>query len=98
VLPPPPLLSVLMYRGSSDSNHYSIPSLRPVESHVIPEKAGIRFAQVDPRFRGGDDVYDFHFNAWAASSCAPRMPPAFISVSGPKVHGTLNARKHNFLP
>jgi len=36
-------------------------SLRSVESQVIPAKAGIHFAEVDPRFRGGDDGYDFHF-------------------------------------
>ena len=48
-----------------------------VESHVIPAtrrpkalgrraKAAIHFAQMDPRFRGGDDGYDIHFYAWAA--------------------------------
>jgi hypothetical protein len=31
------------------------PSLRSVESHVIPAKAGIQFLpDMDPRFRGGD--------------------------------------------
>jgi hypothetical protein len=34
-------------------------SLRSVESHVIPADAGIHFAEVDPRFRGGDDGHDF---------------------------------------
>jgi len=30
-------------------------SLRCLEGQVIPAKAGIRFAKMDPRFRGGDD-------------------------------------------
>jgi hypothetical protein len=30
-------------------------SLRSLESHVIPAEEGIHFAEMDPRFRGGDD-------------------------------------------
>ena len=28
---------------------------------------------MDPRFRGGDDGFDFHFYAWAAGPCPLRM-------------------------
>jgi hypothetical protein len=40
-------------------------SLRSVQSHVIPAKAGIQFLlDMDPRLRGGDEK-DFHFLEWA---------------------------------
>jgi len=45
----------------SDPEQYS--SLRSVESHVIPRKQESILPRWNPRFRGGDDGYDFHFYA-----------------------------------
>ena len=50
--------------------------LRSVESHVIPAKAGIHFAEMDPRFRGGDDGSDF-------SMRAPRTPTTGVRATQP---------------
>jgi hypothetical protein len=41
---------------SPEAFNCSDSSLCSFESHVIPAKAGIHFAEMDPRFRGGDDV------------------------------------------
>jgi len=60
-------------------------SLHSIESHVIPAKAGIHFAEVDPRFRGGDDSYDFHLCAWTAGPRAlgrTRLEARPVIISG----------------
>ena len=42
----------------------------PTLSHVIPAKAGIYLAEVDPRFRGGDDK--FRWFGWTGRSMSTR--------------------------
>jgi plasmid stabilization system protein ParE len=43
------LAEIIGYIAEDDAEAAS-----PVESHVIPAKAGIQLAEVDPRLRGGD--------------------------------------------
>jgi len=72
--------------------------LRFVISHVIPVKAGIHLAEMGPRFRGGDDGYDFHFHALGAGSralsmtaCAWRVSPICVSRHSTLEHAMLKA-------
>ena len=46
----------------------STPLLKITPKYVIPAKAGIHLGDMDPRFRGGDLVGDFHFLGWAIGS------------------------------
>jgi hypothetical protein len=55
--------SLQLSASSPAKYNYGDPLLRSVERHVIPAKAGIHFAEMDPRLRGDDDGYDFHFYA-----------------------------------